>query len=166
MGKKPTRTSAMARRDISRRAMSLLELTTVIAMIGLLTVASIARYGHSSVGNGGAEGFARKLSLTLLHARRSTISTGENHYVRLTSSGGSVSSFALFRRVSKGNLQVDATHAVPQDVTVASKSTELEFDFEGSALAGYSVGIAGPDRSWNVSVVMLTGMALMTEATP
>jgi len=146
--------------------MSLLELTIVVSILGLLTVASITRYGHSTIGNGGAEGFARKLSLALSHARRCSIATGENHFLQLTSASGNVTSFALYRRAGKGDIQVDETRTVPQDVTVSSKSTVLEFDFEGSALAGYSVSISGPDRSWTVSVVMLTGSVSVAETTP
>lgn len=153
----------MACRESSRRAISLLEITIVVAILSLLTIASISRYGHDAMGNGGAEGFARKLTLSLMHARRSTISTGENHYLQLTSSGGSVISYALIRRAGGGDIQVDQTWTVPQDVTATSADSILEFDFEGSALSSYSVTVAGPDRSWTVSVVMLTGTVQIVE---
>ncbi len=153
----------MACRETSRQAMSLLELTIVVAILGLLGVAAATRYGHDSLGNGGADGFARKLALSLVHARRSTISTGDNHYLQLTSSGGSVISYALIRRASGGDTQVDETRIVPQDVTVTSASSTLEFDFEGSALNTYTVTVAGPDRSWSVSVVLLTGTVQVAE---
>jgi len=148
------------------RAMSLLELTIVVAILGLLSVASISRYGHNAIGNGGGEGFARKLSLALVHARRSTITTGDNHFLQLTSSGGNVTSYALIRRASGGDTQVDETRTVPQDVTATSAASVLEFDFEGSALGSYSITVAGPNRSWNVSVVMLTGAVQVIETTP
>ena len=153
----------MASREASRRAISLLELTIVVAILGLLTVASISRYGHNAVGNGGAEGYARKLALSLLQARRSTIATGDNHFLQLTSSGGFVTDYALIRRASGGDTQVDETRTVPSDVTVTCADSELEFDFEGSALGSYSVTVAGPDRTWTVSVVMLTGTAQLAE---
>ena len=57
----------MVHREISRRAMSLLELTIVVAILGLLTIAAVTRFGQDSLGNGGAEGFARKLALSLVH---------------------------------------------------------------------------------------------------
>ena len=161
----PIRTSLIARRDTSRRAMSLLELTVVVAILGLLTIASITRFGHAAIENGGAEGFTRKLSLALVHARRSTISTGDNHYLQLATSGGNVISYALFRKASGGDIQVDQTRTVPQGVTVTSAATTLEFDFEGAALAAYSVSISGPNRSWDVSIIALTGAVLVTETT-
>ena len=70
----------MARREYSRRAMSLLELMSVVAILGLVTLATASYYGHASMGNGGAEGLTRKMALALVHARRATISTGDNHY--------------------------------------------------------------------------------------
>ncbi len=166
MDHSPTKNLPMTRRDSSRRAMSLLELTIVVAILGLLSVASITKFGHSTLANGGAEGFARKLSLALVHARRSTISTGDNHYLQMSTSGGSVISYALFRRTSGGDVQVDETRSVPQEVTVNSSATTLEFDFEGAALGAYTVDIAGPNRSWQVSTVILTGAVRVVETTP
>ncbi len=157
------RTPHLACREPLRRAMSLLELAIVVAILGLLTVASVTRYGHNSLGNGGAEGFARKLALSLNHARRSTISTGDNHFLQMTGTGGSVTSYALIRRASGGDVQVDETRTVPQNVTVTSASTALEYDFEGSALSSYSITVSGPDRNWSVTVVMLTGAVQVAE---
>lgn len=153
----------MACREVSRRAMSLLELAIVIAIVSLLAVASIGGFGHDTITTGGAEGFARKLALSLVHARRATIASGDNHFLQLASSGGNVSSYALIRRASGGNLQVDETRNVPADVTVTSAHSSLEFDFEGSSLDAYSITVAGPQRSWNISVVMLTGTVIVAE---
>jgi len=152
-----------SRRVVLHQAMSLLELTIVVAILGLLSVASITRFGDNSLATGGAEGFARKLALSLVHARRSTIATGENHYLQLTSSGGNVTSYVLIWRAGGGDTQVDETRTVPQEVTVTSADSILEYDFEGSALGSYSITVAGPDRSWSVSVVMLTGAVQVVE---
>ncbi|MCG8450752.1 MAG: hypothetical protein MI725_14375 [Pirellulales bacterium] len=149
-----------------RRALSLLELVAVVAMLGVLSLAAGTFLGNSSLANGGAEGFAHKLSLALTHARRSTIATGDNHYLQLSTSSGNVVSYAMFRRDSGGDVQMDDTRTVPQDVTVTSAESTLEFDFEGSALASYSISVVGPDRSWNVSVVALTGAVQVVETTP
>ena len=153
----------MARREPSRRAMSFLELIAVVAIIALLTTAAITRYGHDALGNGSAEGFARKLALSMVHARRATISTGDNHYLQLTNSGGSITDYSLIRRASGGDTQVDETRAVPADITVVSAATTLEFDFDGSALGSYWVTVVGPDRTWVVSTVMLTGTVQVAE---
>lgn len=160
------RTLPMAQRESSRRAMSLLELAVVGVVLALLALTGISRFGHTMLANGGAEGFARQLSLSLAHARRSTISTGDNHYLQLSPASGNVTSFILMRRAAGGDIQVDQTRTVPQDVTVTSAQKVLEYDFDGTALAAYSVSIAGPNRSWSVTVVPLTGATEVTETTP
>jgi hypothetical protein len=146
--------------------MSLLELTAVVAVLALLTLTGISRFGHGSLANGGTEGFSKTLSLALVHARRATISTGDNHYLQLSPASGNVTSFVLTRRTGSGDLEVDQIRTVPEDVTVTSTLRELEFDFDGTALAAYSVSIAGPNRSWSVTIVPLTGAVEATETTP
>lgn len=155
-----------ARHEQSRRAFSLLELMGVVAIIGLIALAGIAKFGHTTLSNSSADGLARKLSLALVHARRATISTGDNHYVELSPSSGAITSFAIVRRASGGDVQIDQSHSVPQDVTLTSATRELEFDFDGSALAAYSVSVTAPNKSWDVSVVQLTGSIGVTETTP
>lgn len=157
------RTKLMARRVPARRAMSFLELAIVVSIVGLLTATAITTFGTSTLSNGGAEGFARKLAIALIHARRATISTGDNHFVQLSPSAANATSFALYRRTGGGDVQVDASRPVPNDVTLSGSHAVLEFDFDGAALAGYSLTIAGNDRSWTLSVVTLTGTVSVTE---
>jgi hypothetical protein len=156
----------MARRASARRAMSFLELAAVVAIVGLLTISAIATFGSPTLSNGGAEGFARKISLALVHARRATITTGDNHYLQLTPSAANATSCALFRRTGGGDVQVDATRSVPQGVTLSASHAALEFDFDGAALAGYSINVSGENRAWNIAVVTLTGSASVSETTP
>jgi Tfp pilus assembly protein FimT len=143
--------------------MSFLELAIVVSIVGLLTATAITTFGTSTLSNGGAEGFARKLALALIHARRATISTGDNHFVQLSPSAANATSFAIYRRTSGGNVQVDASRSVPNDVNLSGSHAILEFDFDGAALAGYSLTVAGDNRSWTVSVVTLTGMVSVAE---
>ena len=156
----PTSDSGTTRREISRRvvvrkAMSLLELAIAVAILGLLSVAAATRYGDASLSNGGAEGFARKLALSLNYARRCTISTGENHYVKLINTGSGIASYAIFNRTS--GAQVDETRTVPEGLTVSATGIDLEFDFDGSALATYNIVIMADKRIFNVIVDMLPG---------
>ena len=157
---------AMARRARSRRALSFLEMAVVLAILGLLTVSAITSFGSSTLSNAGAEGVVRKLSLALVHARRATIATGDNHYVQLSPSAANATEFTLYRRTGGGDVQVDAIHIVPQGVTLSASHTALEFDFDGAALAAYTIDVAGDDRSWHLSVVPLTGSVSTTETTP
>ncbi len=156
----------MARRTPVRRAMSFLELAIVVAIVGMLTATAITTFGSSTLSNGGAEGFARKLCLAMVHSRRATISTGDNHYLQLTPSAANATSYAMFRRTGGGDVQVDVTRPVPQNVTLSASHAILEFDFDGASLASYSIDVAGDQRSWNLSVVTLTGTVSVTETTP
>ncbi len=166
----PSNSSHIARRETSQRvivlrAMSLLELVAVTSIIGLVSLTAITRFGHSTIDNTSAEGFTRKLSLDLLQARRRTIATGDNHYLQLTISGSNVTSYVLMRRASGGDTAIDEVKTVPGGVAVTTSHTTLEFDFEGAALAGYSISISGPNRSWSLSVITVTGMVEVLETT-
>jgi prepilin-type N-terminal cleavage/methylation domain-containing protein len=151
-----------ARRWRGRRAFSLLEMLSVLVIVALLGAAGVARLGSSTLENVGAEGFARKLALDLMQARRRTIATGENHYLQLTLAGSNVSSYTLYRRTAGGDVVADETRTVPAGVVATASHTTLEFDFSGAALAGYSIAVAGPNRSWTVSTVMATGAVRTT----
>lgn len=151
-----------ARRPQGRRAFSLVEMLSVLAIVALLAAAGVTRFGSSTMENVGAEGFARKLALDLMQARRRTIATGDNHYVRLTVAGSRVTSSTMVRRAAGGDVVVDDTRTVPAGVVVTASHTTLEFDFGGAALAAYSVTAAGPNRSWTVSTIMATGAVRTT----
>jgi len=153
-----------ARRNLFRRAFSLLELAAVLAIVALLATASLTRFGQSTIANGHGEGYARKLALSLTHARRATIATGDNHYLQWHTSDEGINGYTVMRRTSGGNIAVDQPRSVPQEVSVSVSHMTMEFDFDGTALSGYSIGINGPDRSWNVTVATLTGSAQVFEA--
>ncbi len=160
------KTLHIARRTPVRRAMSFLELAVVVAIVGMLTVAAVTSFGSSTLSNGGAEGFVRKLSLALIHARRATISTGENHYVQFSPAAANATSFVLYRRTAGGDIPVDVSRPVPPDITLSSSHAALEFDFDGASLASYSIDVTGDQRSWNLAVMTVTGSVSVTETTP
>ena len=151
-----------ARRAAARRALSLMELVTVVLIIGLLGTMAVTRYGNSLIGDVGAEGFARRLSLDCLQARRRAISSGDNHLLRFTLDGGDATQYALYRRQGMSVVLVDDVHAVPADVTVATGGTvDMEFTFTGETLAAYTITVTAPDRSLTVTVPQLTGTAFV-----
>jgi prepilin-type N-terminal cleavage/methylation domain-containing protein len=152
----------MARRAQVRRAMTLLELSAVVAIIGLLSVMAATRYGDSTLADVGAQGFARRLSLDLLQARQRAIASGNNHFIRFTIAGGKVTQYALYQRQGVTTTQVDEVHAVPPDVNVTTGGTaDAEFTYTGEALASYTISIVAPDRTWTVTVPQVTGKALV-----
>lgn len=163
--------TTMARRATARRAMTLLELVAVVFIIGLLGAMAATRFGSSTIADAGAQGFARRLALDCLQARRRAISTGDNtgdfvadnYLLRFTLNGGQATQYALYQRQGAGLVQVDEVRTVPDDVTVVPSATDLEFSFTGEALAPYTVSVQGPNRSWSVVVAQATGKATATE---
>lgn len=152
----------MARRATARRAVSLIELMAVVLVIGLLGTMAVTRYGTSVIGDVGAEGFARRLALDCLQARRRTISTGDNHLLRFTLNGGTAIQYALYRRQGASVTLVDDARSVPTGVTVTTGgTTDMEFTFTGETLAAYTISITAPDRSLTLIVPQLTGKAFI-----
>jgi prepilin-type N-terminal cleavage/methylation domain-containing protein len=154
-----------ARRSTGRRAFSLIELAAVVVIVGLVAAAGLMKWGSSTVQNVSGEGFARKLALDLIQARRRTIATGDNHYLLLAPSAANVTSYTMYRRAAGGDAVVEQGRSIPSGVTASSSHTTLEFDFDGAALAAYSVSVVAPNRTWTVTTVMATG-AVRTATTP
>jgi prepilin-type N-terminal cleavage/methylation domain-containing protein len=148
-----------------RCGFSLVELASVVVIVGLLAAAGLMKWGGGTVENLTGEGFARKLALDLLQARRRTIATGDNHYLLLSPSTANVTSYAVYRRAAGGDVAVESSRTLPSGVTASASHATLEFDFDGAALAGYTVAVVAPNRTWTISTVMATG-AVQTAVSP
>jgi prepilin-type N-terminal cleavage/methylation domain-containing protein len=155
----------LANRTTARRAFSLIELLAVLTILGLLGAAGFARYGANTIQHVSGEGFARRLALDLIQARRRTIATGDNHYLLLSPAAGNVTSYTMYRRTSGGDVVVEQPRSTPSGVTASASHPTLEFDFDGAALAAYTASIVGPHRTWTVTTVMATG-AVQTATSP
>ncbi|QDS99358.1 pilus assembly FimT family protein [Adhaeretor mobilis] len=155
-----------ARRPLGWRAFSLLEVTAVVAVIGIVSLAAISRLGNDSLTNLSAEGYARTLQSDLQQVRQRTAATGDNHFLRVTYDGSSISSYVMWRRASGGDVIVDSARTTPVGLVVTSTHADLEFDFDGSSLALYTVTIVGPSRSWQVTTVPATGLCQVFDITP
>ena len=139
-----------------------MELVTVVLIIGLLGTMAVTRYGSSLIGDVSADGFARRLSLDCLQARRRAISTGDNHLLRFTLDGGNATQYALYRRQGMSVVKVDDTHVVPTGVTVTTGGTvDMEYTFTGETLAAYTINVTAADRSLTLTVPQLTGTAFV-----
>src|SRR5262249_48127408 len=134
-----------------------LELVMTVAVIGLLAAAVAITYGTGAIRTIGAEADARRIALDLLQSQRRAISTGSNHYVQFNSSGGSVTSYTVYRPVGASSTQIEARRTVPTGVTITASHSQAEFTFDGQALAAYSITVAGSSKSWTVSVVPASG---------
>lgn len=146
-----------------RSGLSLIEIAAVVMVMGILAAAGMARFGTSTLENLGAQTEARRIALTLQQARRRAIATGDTHYVQFSPSSGSATSYILMRAASGGDIAVDESHAIDDNVTVTPSQANNEFSFDGTAMATYQITAAGPDRSWQISVVPATGLVHVVE---
>jgi prepilin-type N-terminal cleavage/methylation domain-containing protein len=154
--------TTMARSAKARRAMSLLELTAVVMIIGLVAAMAATRYSANTLADVGAQGFARRLALDCTQARRRAIATGDNHLVQMTIVGGTATQYGVYRRSGVTTTLVDDVCTVPASVDVTTGgAVDLEFTFTGEALASYTITVQAPDRTWTVTVPQVTGKAFV-----
>ena len=140
-----------------------MELMAVTAVLGLLVSMAVPYFGHSTLANAGARGFARTLAIDCLRAQRRAISTGDNHLVKFTKNAGAITDYALFHNQGGTEVQIDDTRSVPVDVAVTSAADEFELMFTGEAVATAWVIIQGPDRGYITVVIAATGKAFTFE---
>lgn len=152
-----------ARREKSRRAFSLLELTAVVFILGLIATMAVTNFGHDTLTVTEGSGFARCLLMDLRQARQRTITTGDDHSVQFTSSGGAIASYTVMQDTGGGAVAVERTVDVPRGVTVTA-SPSWEFDFEGTLTAGSGViQIDGATDRWTITVYTATGAAKLVK---
>lgn len=152
----------MARRAGARRAMTLFELIAVVFIIGIVSLMAVTRYSNTTLADIGATGFARRVALDCSQARRRAISTGTNHLLRFTLSGGNATQYGVYSHSGSTYTLVDDVHAVPANVTVTTGGvTDVEFQFTGEALASYTVSITSADRSKTVTIPQVTGKSFV-----
>lgn len=150
----------IARRALARRAFSLIELLSVLAIVALLSTMAMLRFGTAAFQTTSAEGFVRTLMLDFRQARARTISTGDNHYVLLSRSGGDVAGYTLYRDRTSGDSVVDRVVVVPPGITVTALSDQWEFDFDGSLGGGVGTSqivVTGAHYAWTITVYRATG---------
>jgi type II secretory pathway pseudopilin PulG len=153
---------AMRKTARTRHAMTLFEIVAVVMIIGMLGAMAATRFGTNAMADVGASGFARRLALDCFQARRRAISTGNNHLLRFTITGGKATQYVLYSKVGATVTQMDDVRTVPTNVTVTTAgTTDMEFTFTGATVAGYTITIASADRSKTVTVPMATGKAFV-----
>lgn len=156
----PTRNSTRTRRD--RLGMTLMELVAVVTIIGVVAAMAATRFGTNAVADVDAQGFARRLALDCLQARRRAINTGLNHLLRFTIVSGKATQYVLYSKSGSTLTQMDDVRAVPTNVTVTTGgTTDMEFTFTGGTIAGYTISITSADRTKTVTVPMATGKAFV-----
>jgi prepilin-type N-terminal cleavage/methylation domain-containing protein len=147
----------------SRRGVTLLELLIVMTLIGIFASTVAMRFGRSLFAEFGSQGVARELSLALLACQRTSITSGDDHYVEFLSSGGKITRYQIVRDVSGTPTIVDGPKNISSDVTVAASHTTMRYSFEGSASAAYWITITGLNRVWRIDVIPISGAISVTQ---
>jgi prepilin-type N-terminal cleavage/methylation domain-containing protein len=148
-----------------RSGVTLLELLAVLTMLGIFAAVAMSRWSPDTLSSFQSRADARRLALDLLQAQRRTVSTGDNHYVLLSGSGP-YTAYEIYRITGGGDVLVEPSKSFPTGVAVTSSHTQLEFDFEGAALAAYQVTFTAANYTWRVSVVPSTGAVKVEDVTP
>ncbi|MEZ6087597.1 MAG: prepilin-type N-terminal cleavage/methylation domain-containing protein [Pirellulaceae bacterium] len=142
-----------------RCGLSLLELLVVVSLLGIFSATALMRFGRDIFGDTGARSAARVLSLSMLHAQRAAIRTGNLHAVRLVSSDGKVSGWTVVEELPDTTQRiVDGPFTVAENITVKADGNEMWFDFEGNGNTSFSASIVGPNRAYSLTVEPLTQM--------
>ena len=150
-----------------RRGMSLLELMAVVTLMGIFAAIAIARLGPSVFGDIGSQTDARRVGLALLEAKRRAITAGNNHGVNFQNDTSGKLTFAVVSIDSSGGTSVvDGPFSFSQNVTVTPSHPTMTFTFEGQAVAPYTVSMVGPNKSWRVSVVPVSGSLSTVQIAP
>ncbi|QDT68588.1 hypothetical protein MalM25_15110 [Planctomycetes bacterium MalM25] len=152
--------STDARPRYERRAFSLLELTAVVAIAGVLSAAAVVRWGDYALTTASAQGFARSVAQSLHLAQRQAIGEGSPAAVVLVRDSGVVTALRVVRVTSGGDQVTEAEIAVPNGVTLTGSSDRWEFNYSGALntpVAGGKIGIGDGDWNWDLTVNALTG---------
>jgi hypothetical protein len=100
----------------------------------------------------------------LWQAQRLSILTGDNHYLQFTISNGLAAGYQIMRRSANGvTTPADSYRPFPPQVSVTVSQAQMEFTFEGQALAAYELTLSGANRAWRVSVTPITGAVRVSE---
>ena len=134
------------------RAMTLVEMSMVVVIIGTMSAVVIMRLGGQSFGQPGLRATARLLALDLRHARVLAITEGTNHYVGFNSDGWSV-----FRRDSPSDVPREASRTLPSNMGGSISAWDFEFDPTGAALAAFTCDLSSSGATYRIRVIMVTG---------
>ncbi|MCH8241148.1 MAG: type II secretion system protein [Planctomycetes bacterium] len=133
------------------RAMTLIELIAVVAIIGILSAVVLMRVGDGSFGRPSVNAFTRQLSVDLRYTRSMAITQKVNHYLGFDSSG-----YTIFRRDSP-DVVVHPRQPLPKGVGGSISAWNFEFEPSGAALAGYWANLSSSGVTYRVEVILVTG---------
>lgn len=156
----------MASQRQPRAGLSLIELLAVITLLGVFASAALMRFGRDTFADTGARSEARVLSLSLLHAQRAAIRSGNPHAVVFHGSTLAASGWSIVEKPSSGgSIVIEGPHPTPDGLTISTSSPDIWFDFEGVGVQPFTATLRGKNRAFQVDVEPLTRMISTRETT-
>lgn len=147
---------------LQRTGFSLLELLAVVTLLGILAAVGAARLSPGIEGNLASGTNSFRVLMAFRQARAAAIATGDDHRVRLLSSGGVISGFQI-ERLGTITTIVEGPYDFSADTTVVQTGGDATFDFQGLATVAPILTFVGPDRTHRITVVSATGWGLLEE---
>lgn len=145
-----------------RGGFSLLEVLAVVVILGLLAVAGAARLAPGVEGNlaSGTDSF--RILMALRQARSAAIATGDNHRVRMVSTGGAITGFQIERDGGSTTI-VEGPYTFSQSISITQSGSDATFNFQGEAVVAPVITFSGPNRTDRITVVSATGWGLLEQ---
>ncbi|MFN3152378.1 Tfp pilus assembly protein FimT/FimU [Bremerella sp.] len=147
---------------IRHQGFSLLELLAVVTILGLLAAIGAARLAPGIQGNlaSGTDSF--RTLMALRQARASAISTGDDHCLRMLTTGGVITGFQI-ERLGDATTIVEGPHSFSGETTILQTGSDATFNFYGEATVAPVMTFTGPNRTNRITVVAATGWGLLEE---
>jgi len=150
-------------RALRARGFTLLELTFVILIVGIVAAVGIIRLGRISIFMAEGERVARRLVADLRYARSEAITHAQNHYILFTEGATKYTSYAIYCVRPAGDTQIEPTRVLPDSVAVTGSATRAEFNPGGDAVAAYTYNVTSPGTSYQVTITLVATGAVTLE---
>lgn len=134
----------------------------MVVLLGILAAVGATRLSPGYSGNLASGTDAFRILAALRQARAAAIATGDDHRVRMLSSGGAITGFQI-EQIGGATTVVDGPYRFSSDIAVTQTGGDATFDFQGGASVAPIITFAGPDRTERITVVAATGWGLLEE---
>ncbi|PHR98430.1 MAG: hypothetical protein COA78_26175 [Blastopirellula sp.] len=143
---------------------SLLELLSVVVILGMIAAVGSAHLSTDVLANLSSDANAHQLLFDLKMARRRAIATGDDHRITFTTVDSKIVSYQIEQIATDLSVQViDSTRMISADVDVTVTGGSPTFDFEGQATVAPTIDYDGPDKSWQINIIPVSGNATITQ---
>ena len=141
----------------NERGVTLTEVIMIIGIIGMLAAMSIPRTGGQALDKYTAYTATHRIITDIRYARRLAITTGKNHVVRFSPTGGPYTEYKIFRTEGAGETQVGEPKQIPEQITCTG-TEEFTFQPLGNASSDGTVSLSAGSDQYDVNIITATRM--------